>query len=221
MFNYYWCTRKLWSSSTMLYNNNTIAHNHHTNNVMSLYIPTSTMKVDLESVFEWDWDGCGVGPALDEDIEAQRKEAQKEKEREKKKRARQRKQEEKEREKGAVGDAKLALELQMQVCLGLGGYYSILHAVGILFMWSGALDISGVSSVISYRITSIAHNHYTITNLFKHKHPSIYLCAGAGGCKRTGRGSCRLVWALSEVAVQDEELRPARRQQVLQRGMRR
>ena len=31
MFHYYWCTRKPWSSSIMLYNNNIIAHNHHTN----------------------------------------------------------------------------------------------------------------------------------------------------------------------------------------------
>ena len=32
MFHDYWCTRKSWSSFIMIYNSNTIAHNHHTNN---------------------------------------------------------------------------------------------------------------------------------------------------------------------------------------------
>ena len=43
MFHYYWRIRKLWSSFTMLYNNNIIAHNHHTHNNPSFYISTSAI----------------------------------------------------------------------------------------------------------------------------------------------------------------------------------
>ena len=43
--------------------------------------------------------------------------------------------------------------------LGLGGYISIL--VGSHFMLSVAIDRSGVFSIITFNITSIAHNHHT------------------------------------------------------------
>jgi len=42
-FNYYWCTRKPWSSSIMLCNDDIIAHNHYTHNGMSFYISKSTI----------------------------------------------------------------------------------------------------------------------------------------------------------------------------------
>ena len=46
MFHYYWCIRKRWSSSTMLYNNNTIAHNHHTHNGINVFwLSTSACTV--------------------------------------------------------------------------------------------------------------------------------------------------------------------------------
>jgi len=38
-FHIYWCIRKPWSSSIILYNKSSITHNHHTNNNPYIYQP--------------------------------------------------------------------------------------------------------------------------------------------------------------------------------------
>ena len=45
MFHYYWRIRKPCSFSIMLYNNDTITHNHYTHNYISLYIYNDTIQV--------------------------------------------------------------------------------------------------------------------------------------------------------------------------------